>query len=83
MNSSTVDYIKSLVTVAGAVGSFVVFSIGVSSYLRTEKWKKAEFLAKEMKEFFSAPRVQRALFLIDWGCRRVQLLEAGPQRMLA
>jgi hypothetical protein len=78
MHSSTVDVIKSFITVAGAVGSFVVFSIGVSSYLRTEKWKKAEFLANEMKEFFSTPRVQRTLFLIDWGCRRVQLLEDQP-----
>jgi hypothetical protein len=78
MNPSTLDHIKSLVTVAGAVGSFIVFSIGVSSYLRNEKWKKAEFLAKEMKEFFAAPRIQRAMFLIDWGRRRVQLLEDRP-----
>jgi len=75
MQPATIEHIKSLVTVAGAVGSFVVFSIGLSTYLRTEKWKRAEFLANEMKEFFSTPRVQKTFLLIDWGCREVQLLE--------
>ena len=75
MQAATIEHVKSLVTIAGAVGSFVVFSIGVSTYLRTEKWKRAEFLANEMKEFFANPRVQKALFLIDWGSRELQLIE--------
>jgi hypothetical protein len=75
---STIEHIKSLVTVAGAVGSFVVFSIGVSTYLRNEKWKRAEFLAREMKEFFATPRVQKALLLIDWSRRTIQLVDDRP-----
>jgi len=75
MQPATIEHVKSLVTVAGAIGSFVVFSIGVSTYLRTEKWKRAEFLANEMKEFFAAPRVQKALLLIDWGYRELDLVE--------
>ena len=78
MQPTTIEHIKSLVTVAGAVGSFVVFSIGVSTYLRTEKWKRAEFLAKEMKEFLATPRVQKTLLLIDWGYREIQLIEDRP-----
>jgi hypothetical protein len=78
MQPATIEHVKSLVTVAGAVGSFVVFSIGVSTYLRNEKWKRAEFLANEMKEFFGTPRVRKALFLIDWGARGLQLLEDRP-----
>src|ERR1700756_40439 len=78
MLPATIEHIKSLVTVAGAVGSFVVFSIGVSTYWRTEKWKRAEFLANEMKEFFANPRVRKALFLIDWGYRQIQLIEDRP-----
>jgi hypothetical protein len=41
MQPATIEHIKPLVTVGGAIRSFVVFSIGVSTYLRTEKWKRA------------------------------------------
>ena len=78
MQPSTIEHAKSLLTLAGAIGSFVVFSIGVSTYLRNEKWKRAEFLAREMKEFFSTPRVQKALLLIDWSRRTIQLIEDRP-----
>jgi hypothetical protein len=78
MPSPEILYAKDVVTVAGAVGSFIVFSIGVSTYYRTEKWKRAEFLANEMKEFFATPRVQKALILIDWGYRRIDLIENAP-----
>jgi hypothetical protein len=78
MPPTTIDHVKSLLTVAGYLGSFVLLLIGVLTYLRTEKWKRAEFLANEMKEFFSNSRVQKALLLIDWGCRNIQLLEDRP-----
>jgi hypothetical protein len=45
---------------------------------RNEMWKRAEFLAREMKEFFGSVRVQKALVLIDWGERRLDLLEGNP-----
>ena len=38
-------------------------------------WKRAEFLAKEMKEFFDNARVQNAPLLIDWGTRWIRLLD--------
>jgi len=78
MQPETVEHVKSFVTVAGAIGSFILFSIGVSTYRRTEKWKRAEFLANEMKEFFATPRVQKALLLVDWGNRRFHLIEDRP-----
>ena len=70
--------IKYAVSVAGAVGSFIVVCIGVLTYYRTERWKRAEFLAHEMKDFFGTVRVQTALLLIDWGERRIRLLENVP-----
>jgi len=78
MQPATIEHLKSLVTIAGTIGSVIVFSIGVSTYLRTEKWKRAEFLANEMKEFFANSRVQKTLFLIDWGSRELQLIEERP-----
>src|ERR1022692_3191853 len=71
----TFDDFTYVAKVAGGVGSFIVFCIAVSTYYRTERWKRAEFLAHEMKEFFGTLGVQRALLLIDWGERRIRLLE--------
>ena len=75
MTPLTVEDIKYLVKVAGAVGSLVAFATAVSTYYRTERWKRAEFLAHEMKEFFADPKVQKAMLLIDWGERRIRLLD--------
>ena len=78
MSHLTLDEFTYVVKVAGGVGSFVVFCIAVSTYYRTERWKRAKFLAHEMKEFFATVGVQRALLLIDWGERRIRLLENVP-----
>jgi len=67
------------VKIVGGVGSFIAFCIAVSTYYRTERWKRAEFLAHEMKEFFAGSRVQKAMLLIDWGERRINLLENVPE----
>jgi hypothetical protein len=45
------------------------------TFLRSERWKEAEFLAREMKDFFGDQRVQTALIMVDWNLRRVKLLE--------
>lgn len=52
-----------------AVAGLVAFL----SFRSTEKWKRAEFLADEMKEFFGDERVQRVTFFIDWRARRMLL----------
>lgn len=77
MTMWTPDQITYLLKVAGGVGSLIGLGIVVSTYYRNERWKRAEFLANEMKEFFAIPRVQKALVLIDWGERRMDLLEDG------
>jgi hypothetical protein len=65
------DYLKIL----ALLGATIAFAVGIFQYWKAQRWKRAEFLANEMKDFFLIPRVQKALLLIDWGCRRVQLLE--------
>lgn len=35
-------------------------------YTKAQKWKKAEFLAKEMKEFFADVDVKNATLMLDW-----------------
>jgi len=74
----TWEHFENTVKVFAAVGGLIGFFTAVSTYYRTERWKRAEFLAHEMKEFFATPRVQTALLLIDWGTRRIKLLENVP-----
>lgn len=64
---------KFYVSVFGVALSLVAGIVALKSFLRSEKWKKAEFLAKEMKDFFGDERIQKTLQLIDWGVRRIQL----------
>jgi hypothetical protein len=72
------DQILFMGKVAGGIVSAVGLVVVVFTYRRNEMWKRAEFLAREMKEFLGAPRVQKALVLIDWGERRFDLLEGNP-----
>jgi hypothetical protein len=65
---------KFWVSLVGLFLSVVAGIVAFASFRRSEKWKRAEFLAKEMKDFFEDERVQKALQFIDWGARRVQLL---------
>jgi hypothetical protein len=42
-------------------------------YRRAQRWKRAEFVANEMKEFKADPMVRNALLLLDWNERAVEL----------
>jgi hypothetical protein len=57
----------------GFAGTIVALLFAAYQYRRAEQWKQAEFLAREMKEFFESPSVRNALTMIDWGSRRVNL----------
>ena len=63
---------------AGGLTSLAVLGFAARTYYYNQKWKRAEFLAAEMKQFFASARVQKALILIDWGERRFDLLEGNP-----
>jgi hypothetical protein len=63
------------VSIVTAVLAFSGALVAWRTFLRTERWKQAEFLAREMKEFFGDERVARALQMVDWGLRRIRLLE--------
>ena len=78
MLSAWLDHAKGIATVVGWVGSVGLFSIAVLTYRRTQQWKKAEFLAAEMKQYFANARVQKTLVMLDWGRREIELLEDEP-----
>ena len=68
---------KLLLSIAGYLAGLAAFAIGLTQYRRADYWKRCEFLAREMKEFFADPKVNLTLTMIDWGVRRIKLLEAG------
>ena len=73
--NQALEIAKLVVSIVALVGTLIAATIALISYRRTETWKRAEFLAREMKEFFAEPRVQKILQMIDWGARRIQLLD--------
>jgi len=62
----------------GLGGTAVAAVVGARTFVRNEKWKRTEFLAKEMKEFLAAEPVKNALTMIDWAERDIKLLSATP-----
>lgn len=43
-----------------------------------QRWKKAEFIAKEAREFYADKRVERVVYMLDWGVRQFKFEEFGP-----
>lgn len=68
---------KLVVSICGLLLSLTAGVVALRTFLRNEKWRRAEFLAREMKEFFADERVQKSLTLIDWGVRRMKLFADG------
>ena len=71
--SFVVDQWKLAVSALGFAGTLITLMFALRQYRRAEQWKRAEFLAREAKEFFGDPKVRMALMLSDWGQRRVKL----------
>jgi hypothetical protein len=55
-----------------------VFLRGLYEYRNAQKWRRAEWVAAEMKEFFQDPYIRNALTMLDWTDRRLPLLLAAP-----
>jgi len=51
---------------------------GLVEYDRAQRWKRGEFLASEMKAFHSNPSIRKALSILDWSDRKVELFPDRP-----
>ena len=68
----------------GVIGGLGAFLTGFFRYLRTQKWKRAEFVAKEVKEFESKPAIMMVMRMLDWELRTYELYpenKPGRQRV--
>ena len=67
------------VSILGFTGAAAAFVFAIFQYKRAEKWRRTEFLAREIKEFESDPAIQNALLMVDWGVRKINLfLKSDP-----
>jgi hypothetical protein len=60
--------------ILGYGGAFIAFAIGLAQYSRAQEWKRAEFLADEIKDMSSDTKASCAITMIDWAARRIRLL---------
>ena len=64
-----IDLILKLIPLLG----FIPFMKAIWEYIKDVKWKKSEFLAKEVKEFQNDENVKMVFQLLDWNKRKVKL----------
>jgi hypothetical protein len=64
-----IDLILKLIPLLG----FIPFMKAVWEYIKDVKWKKSEFLSKEIKEFQSDENVRIVFQLLDWNKRKIKL----------
>ena len=57
----------------GVIAGLIAFLTGLVQYVKGQKWKRAEFVAKEIKEFESDPKNDIAMQMLDWNSREYEL----------
>jgi len=53
--------------------AILTFIKAIIEYVKVLKWKKSEFLSKEIKEFYSDKDINLVCKLLDWNSRKVEL----------
>lgn len=69
------DFDKTIKCLTTIIALFIAIK-AIIEYRRAQKWKKSEFLAKEIKEFLSDKDVRRALLILDWNVIDLPLYES-------
>lgn len=57
----------------GGILAIAVFAFGVYQFSRAERWKRNEFIAKSAKEMHDDPACHRAMMMLDWAGRKINL----------
>jgi len=73
---------KDELAVLALVGGIVGFTVALYQYRVAQRWKRAEWVAGEMRGFLDDPWVRVACTLIDWGARKVHLPPAATEEVL-
>lgn len=62
----------------GGITAIVLFFIGLRRYTKEQKWKRKEFVAKEIKEFHENKMNRNAMLMLDWDTRGIELYPEHP-----
>lgn len=68
-----------LLKIIGGITAIVLFVIGLRRYKKQQNWKKKEFVAKEIKEFYENKIVRNAMLMLDWDTRKIELYPENPE----
>lgn len=69
---------EAVVPILGLIGAALAFFFGFSRYKKEQIWKKKEFVANEMKEFWGDIMNRNALLMLDWDTREIELYPTHP-----
>jgi hypothetical protein len=72
--TTQIDLLLKFLTFLVAVGLAVK---AIWEYVRTQRWKRFEFVAGQLKEFNTDPQVRQTMAILDWENREVELF---PER---
>ena len=69
--------------VISTVVAVIAFLMALHQWRTAQQWKRAEFVASEVKDAFSDPSVRTVLYLLDWNARYYDLREKddGPTEL--
>jgi hypothetical protein len=67
-----------VIALVGVTVGVITAIRGLIEYDRAQRWKRGEFLASEMKAFHADPAIRKALFILDWSDRKVELFPDRP-----
>lgn len=70
--------LKDFAPVVGGIVALSTFVFATWQYRQAQRWKKAEFVANEMKQFRSDPKNSIALTMLDWNSRKIRF-SAGKE----
>lgn len=73
-----IDTLEFYLKLFGSGGAAILFIIGLIRYYRSQKWKRLEFIAKEMKVFNEDHMVQNVMHILDFGAREIELFPEHP-----
>lgn len=72
------EILKSTAILVGLITAFRAYI----EYRRAQRWKRAEFLSKEAKEFFSDPVNRNALYMLDWSVREIVFTDPTGEKII-
>src|SRR5690349_13431460 len=74
----TVETLKLIVSLLGVIVAAGAASFGLWQYRHNQIWRETEFVAEQTKDFFAEPNVVKALKILDWEKRNIDLGQPAP-----